>query len=47
MKHLICELILSCVVATAGAKSVDELTYGNLLFSYYQQDYQQDIPSPI
>lgn len=41
MLHFICELILSCVVAAPGAKPVDELTYGNVLYSYYQQDYQQ------
>ncbi len=41
MKHFICELILSCVIAAPGAKTMDELTYGNVLYSYYQQDYQQ------
>ena len=41
MLHFICELILSCVVAGPGAKPVDELTYGNVLYSYYQQDHQQ------
>ena len=41
MKHFFCELILSCVLASPGAKPPDELTYGNMLYSYYQQDYQQ------
>ncbi|MGE0622250.1 MAG: hypothetical protein AB7I04_03205 [Pseudomonadales bacterium] len=41
MLHFICELILSCVVAGPGVKTVDELTYGNVLYGYYQQDYQQ------
>lgn len=41
MLHFICELILSCVVAGPVGKPVDELTYGNVLYSYYQQDYQQ------
>jgi tetratricopeptide (TPR) repeat protein len=41
MKHFICELILSCVIASPGAKPIDELTYGNVLYSYYQQDYPE------
>jgi hypothetical protein len=41
MKNFICELILSCVVAAPVGKPVDELTYGTLLYSYYQQEYQQ------
>ena len=41
MKNFICELILSCVVAAPVGKPVDELTYGSMLYSYYQQEYQQ------
>jgi len=41
MKNFICELILSCVVAAPVGKPVDELTYGHVLYSYYQQNYQQ------
>ena len=41
MKNFICELILSCVVAAPVGKPVDELTYGTMLYSYYQQEYQQ------
>jgi len=41
MKNFICELILSCVIAAPVGKPVDELTYGSMLYSYYQQDYQQ------
>jgi tetratricopeptide (TPR) repeat protein len=41
MKHLICELILSCVLAGPGVKPLDELTYGSVLYSYYQEEYQQ------
>jgi hypothetical protein len=41
MKNFICELILSCLVAAPVGKPVEELTYGNVLYSYYQQDYQQ------
>ncbi len=38
MKFL-CELILSCALSVAGAKPIDELTYGTVLYEYYQQDY--------
>ncbi|MCB1684027.1 MAG: hypothetical protein KDI31_06070 [Pseudomonadales bacterium] len=41
MKAFLCELILSCVLAAPGAKPVEELTYGTLLYSYYQDDYAQ------
>jgi hypothetical protein len=41
MKNFICELILSCLVAAPVGKPVEELTYGNVLYSYYQQDYQR------
>jgi tetratricopeptide (TPR) repeat protein len=41
MKAFLCELILSCTLAVPGAKPIDELTYGTVLFAYYQQDYQQ------
>jgi hypothetical protein len=41
MKSFLCELILSCMLAAPGAKPIDELTYGTVLFSYYQQDYNQ------
>lgn len=41
MKAFFCELILSCMLAAPGAKPVDELTYGTVLYAYYQQDYQQ------
>lgn len=41
MKHFLCELILSCLVAAPVGKPIDELTYGTMLYSYYQQEYQQ------
>jgi len=41
MKAFFCELILSCVLVAPGAKPIDELTYGTVLYAYYQQDYQQ------
>ncbi len=41
MKAFFCELILSCVLAVPAVKPIDELTYGTVLYAYYQQDYQQ------
>jgi tetratricopeptide (TPR) repeat protein len=41
MKAFFCELLFTCMLAGPGAKPVDELTYGTLLFSYYQNDFQQ------
>jgi hypothetical protein len=41
MKAFLCELIFSCAIAAPGAMPVDELTYRQMLYSYYQQDYQQ------
>lgn len=41
MKAFLCELIFSCAVGAPGAMPVDELTYRQMLYSYYQQDYQQ------
>ncbi|MCZ6709781.1 MAG: hypothetical protein O7B25_05405, partial [Gammaproteobacteria bacterium] len=41
MKAFFCELILSCMLTAPGAKPIDELTYGTVLYSYYQHDYQQ------
>ena len=41
MKAFLCELIFSCMLTAPGVKPVDELTYGTVLYAYYQQDYQQ------
>lgn len=41
MKHFICELILSCVLAAPVGMPIDELTYGTMLYAYYQEAYQQ------
>ena len=40
IKQILCELLLSCSVAAGSVPSVADLTYGTLLFDYYQQDYQ-------
>jgi hypothetical protein len=47
MKAFLCELIFSCAVAGPGAMPVDELTYRNMLYSYYQQDNQQALVSAL
>ncbi|MEM1232340.1 MAG: hypothetical protein AAGI15_17520 [Pseudomonadota bacterium] len=39
MKELLCRLILSCTVAGPGAKPVDELVYGTVLYDYFQESY--------
>lgn len=39
MKHFLCELLFLCTVATPGAKPLDELAYGTVLFDYFQDDY--------
>jgi hypothetical protein len=41
MKHFLCELLFSCLVAAPAARGIDELTYGTALYAYHQQDYQQ------
>jgi hypothetical protein len=41
MKAFLCELLFSCMLAAPGVKPIDELTYGTVLYAYYQQDYQQ------
>ena len=41
MKSFLCELILSCMLAVPAAKSIDELTYGTMLYEYYQNEYAQ------
>ena len=40
MKQFLCELLFSCAALGAGVQPVDELTYGTVLYEYYQQDYQ-------
>ncbi|MFK7914312.1 MAG: hypothetical protein AB8B93_10395 [Pseudomonadales bacterium] len=39
MKEFLCKLILSCTLAGPGAKPVDELTYGTVLFDYFQEEH--------
>jgi hypothetical protein len=41
MKALLCDILLSCLLAGPAAKSIDELTYGTALYAYYQEDYSQ------
>jgi hypothetical protein len=40
MMAFVCELLLSCVLAAPGARGTDELAYGNMLFAYFQEDYE-------
>ena len=41
MKTLLCKLILSCLAPAPAGMPVDDLRYGMVLYSYYQQDYSQ------
>ncbi len=41
MASLLCHLLLSCALAAPGARSIDDLTYGRVLYDYYLQDDQQ------
>ena len=41
MKALICEFILTCMLAAPGARNPEDLAYGTMLYAYHQQDYQQ------
>ena len=40
MKQFLCELLFSCTLLAPGAKPVDELTYGTVLYEYYQEAHQ-------
>ena len=39
MKAFLCKLLFSCTLAGPGAKPIDELTYGTVLYDYFQEDY--------
>ncbi|MEM7079511.1 MAG: hypothetical protein AAF513_12870 [Pseudomonadota bacterium] len=47
MKQFFCELLFICTVAGPGAKPVDELTYGTVLYDYYQADYQNALVNAL
>jgi len=38
MKALLCELLFTCLLAAPGARSVDEIAYGSMLYAYFQAD---------
>ncbi len=40
MKQFLCELLFSCALIAPGAQPIDELTYRNVLYEYFQQDHQ-------
>ena len=47
MKALLCQLILSCTPPAIEAKPVDELSYGTVLYGYFQEDYQDAMLSAL
>ena len=40
MKQFFCELLFLCSVAAPVGSPIEELTYGTVLFDYYQEEYQ-------
>ena len=40
MKQFLCELLFTCAMLGPGAQPVDELTYGTVLYEYFQEDHQ-------
>ena len=40
MKQFLCELLFTCSLLGPGAQPVDDLTYGTVLYEYFQEDYQ-------
>ena len=40
MRQFLCELLFSCSLLGAGAPPIDELTYGTVLYEYFQEDHQ-------
>ena len=40
MKQFLCELLFSCSLLGAGAAPIDELTYGTVLYEYFQEEHQ-------
>ena len=41
MKQFFCELLFACTIAAPVGAPIEDLTYGTVLFEYYQEDYQQ------
>ncbi len=40
MKQFLCELLFTCSLLAPGAQPVDELTYGTVLYEYFQEDHE-------
>ena len=40
MKQFLCELLFTCSLLGPGAQPVDDLTYGTVLYEYFQEDHQ-------
>ena len=40
MNSILCQLVLTCVVNLQAATPLDELTYGTVLYEYYQEHYE-------
>ena len=40
MKEFLCELLFTCSMLSPGAPPIDELTYGTVLYEYFQEDHE-------
>jgi hypothetical protein len=40
VKQFLCELLFTCALAGAGTPPIEDLTYGTLLYEYFQEDHQ-------
>jgi len=40
VKQFLCELLFTCALAGSGTPPIEDLTYGTLLYEYFQEDHQ-------
>lgn len=40
MKQFLCELLFTCALAGPGTPPIEDLTYGTMLYEYFQEDHQ-------
>ena len=39
MKQFLCEILFTCTLVVSGPQPVDELTYGTVLYEYFQEQH--------
>ena len=47
MKQFFCELLFTCTMLAPVGQPVDDLTYGTVLYDYFQEDYQAALLSSL